>query len=414
MINRTRQLTERLSQPLAQPPNHSSKPDQVPTRQPNPQREDPEKQQLKLQVQNLERQLQMQMQQNQLQPQVPQVSQPLQPQVPQVSQPMQQPETRGPKHMGNVTLDKFEGRGENPIKFWSLFIKYCSLFKYTENDTVNATPLHVSSTVQDWFYSLEKGVRRNQQRLKEAFFERFQRRNLEYSLQNIKQHQSESSHKRRTATFRKPFCIGPERTTSPADQHITQHLQYGYQSPLFDIMNDDNVVTFKNDHPPTYPVVDCDNETTIPYMDDQTFFQSSPIHSNTNYFISSWTGQPTVPTSITALRLSIIRRPSIPSSFTKRPAPLTNRLQTPQHFSSVYPKIANIHTSYSFHYYNCIKCTHCHICNIDSSVQRQLQPKEQELQRPLVVSNTSNSAGSTVQPPTNIFNMSSILKIEKF
>ncbi|CAC5416209.1 unnamed protein product [Mytilus coruscus] len=96
MMDRTRQLTERLSQPLAQPPIHSSTPDQVP------------------------------------------------------------------------------------------------LFKYTENDLVNVFPLHVSSTVQDWFYSLEEGVRRNLQRLKEAFLERFQRRNLEYSLQNIKQHQSEA------------------------------------------------------------------------------------------------------------------------------------------------------------------------------------------------------------------------------
>ncbi|CAG2257252.1 unnamed protein product [Mytilus edulis] len=94
--------------------------------------------------------------------------------------------------MGNVTLQRFEGRGENPIKFWSLFIQYCTLLKFTESDTVGVFPLYVSSTMQDWFYSLEEGVRRNLQRRKDAFLERFQRRNLEYSLQHIKQNQSES------------------------------------------------------------------------------------------------------------------------------------------------------------------------------------------------------------------------------
>ncbi|VDH89534.1 Hypothetical predicted protein [Mytilus galloprovincialis] len=117
------------------------------------------------------------MQLNQLQRQVTQAS---------------QPESRGSKHMGNVTLQKFEGRDQNPIKFWSLFIQYCTLYRFTESETVGMFPLHVSSTVQDWFYLLEEGVRRNLQRLKEAFLERFQRRNLEYSLQHIKQNQSES------------------------------------------------------------------------------------------------------------------------------------------------------------------------------------------------------------------------------
>ncbi|CAG2242135.1 unnamed protein product [Mytilus edulis] len=120
LTDKTRTLTERLLQPLAQPPSIST-PDQVPMRQQHPSQEDPEKQQLKLHVQNLERQLQLQMQLNQLQPQVPQAS---------------QPESRGPKHMGNVTLQRFEGRGENPIKFWSLFIQYCTLCRFTDSDTV--------------------------------------------------------------------------------------------------------------------------------------------------------------------------------------------------------------------------------------------------------------------------------------
>ncbi|CAG2201857.1 unnamed protein product [Mytilus edulis] len=151
LTDKNRTLTERLFQPLAQPPSQST-PDQVSMSQ---QQEDPKKQQLKLHVQNLERQLQLQMQLNQLQPQVPQAS---------------QPESRGSKHMGNVTLQKFEGRDENPIKFWSLFMQYCTLYRFTESETVGVFPLYVSSTVQDWFYSLEEGVRRNLQRLKEAFW----------------------------------------------------------------------------------------------------------------------------------------------------------------------------------------------------------------------------------------------------
>ncbi|XP_063415636.1 uncharacterized protein LOC134697349 isoform X2 [Mytilus trossulus] len=173
LTDKNRTLTERLIQPLAQPPIQSTS-DQAPMRQ---QQEDPEKQQLQLQVQNLERQLQLQMQLNQMQPELPQAS---------------QPESRGSKHMGNVSLQRFEGGDQNPIKFWSLFIQYCTLYRFSESETVGMFPLHVSNTVQDWFFSLGEGVRRNLQLLKEAFLERFQRRNLEYSLQHIKQHQSES------------------------------------------------------------------------------------------------------------------------------------------------------------------------------------------------------------------------------
>ncbi|CAG2207365.1 unnamed protein product [Mytilus edulis] len=123
-------------------------------------------------------------------------------------------------------------------------------------------------------------------------------------------------------------------TTVQSLQHNSafDNLDYSTKQP-------DNVVSFKADHPPSYPVDDCDNDTTIPYVEDQPFFQSSPIHSTKNHFLSSWTGQPTLPSSITPLRPSIVHRPSIPSTFAKRPAPITNRLQTPQHFSSLYPKL---------------------------------------------------------------------------
>ncbi|CAG2207332.1 unnamed protein product [Mytilus edulis] len=132
----------------------------------------------------------------------------------------------------------------------------------------------------------------------------------------------------------------PGKTPSNYNQH--QQIQAKLDSAFdnLDIFDKtDNVVTFKTDNPPSYPVEDCDNNTTIPY-DDQPFLQSSPIHqSNSNHFLSSWTGYPTAPNNITPLRQSIIRRPTIPSSFNTRLPPPTTHLQTPQHFSSLYPSL---------------------------------------------------------------------------
>ncbi|CAG2217313.1 unnamed protein product [Mytilus edulis] len=111
----------------------------------------------------------------------------------------------------------------------------------------------------------------------------------------------------------------PGKTPSNYNQH--QQIQAKLDSAFdnLDIFDKtDNVVTFKTDNPPSYPVEDCDNNTTIPY-DDQPFLQSSPIHqNNSNHFLSSWTGYPTAPNNITPLRPSIIRRPTIPSFFNTR------------------------------------------------------------------------------------------------
>ncbi|VDH94129.1 Hypothetical predicted protein [Mytilus galloprovincialis] len=129
---------------------------------------------------------------------------------------------------------------------------------------------------------------------------------------------------------------------TPSNYHLEIHCKIESAFDNLDLFTKqpDNVVSFKADHPPSYPVDDCDNDTTIPYVEDQSFFQSLPIHSTKNHFLSSWTGQPTLPSSITPLRPSIVHRPSIPSTFAKRPASITNRLQTPQHFSSLYPTVA--------------------------------------------------------------------------
>ncbi|XP_071140139.1 integumentary mucin A.1-like [Mytilus edulis] len=136
---------------------------------------------------------------------------------------------------------------------------------------------------------------------------------------------------------RKPHKPGKTPSNYIQHQQIQAKLDSAFDN--LDIFDTDNVVNFKTDNPPSYLVEDCDNNTTIPY-DDQPFLQSSPIHhNNSNHFLSSWTDYPTAPIYITPLRQSIIRKPAIPSSFNTRPPPPTNRLQTPQHVSSLYPSL---------------------------------------------------------------------------
>ena len=53
----------------------------------------------------------------------------------------------------------------------------------------------------------------------------------------------------------------------------------------------------KKGYPIEHQVADCDNDTTFPEVDDQLFSHSSPIQSNP--FVSSWTGPPSLPSRIT-------------------------------------------------------------------------------------------------------------------
>ncbi|CAG2205329.1 unnamed protein product [Mytilus edulis] len=114
-------------------------------------------------------------------------------------------------------------------------------------------------------------------------------------------------------------------------------------------LQDLNGVTLCYGHLLGYPiehqVADCDNDTTIPYGDDQPFSQSSPIKSNP--FFSSWTGPPTLPSSITPVRPSIIHRPIIPSTLSKIPTSVAgnSRLQSPQHFDALYPSLTTTATT---------------------------------------------------------------------
>ncbi|CAG2246894.1 unnamed protein product [Mytilus edulis] len=187
--------------------------------------------------------------------------------------------------------------------------------------------------------------------------------------------------------------------------------------------------------PSSYPVEDCDNNTTIPY-DDQLFLQSSPIHQgSSNHFLSSWTGFPVAPTHITPLRPSIIRRPTIPSSFNTRPPPPTTSLQTPQHFSLIYPSLQTSTPSTSSSATS-ISTGHTVTSTISTAVSTSIPASTTTTSTGSTTTTTSTgstigtvtgqittaptsststiSSGRTVQPPTNIFNMSSILKIEKF
>jgi hypothetical protein len=94
--------------------------------------------------------------------------------------------------MGNVHLKPYQGKDQSPVKFWTLFIQYCTLLKYSEYETATSFPFFVADYVQDWYYALDDSIDTNLQLLKAAFFERFQRRNIEYDLHNIRQLESET------------------------------------------------------------------------------------------------------------------------------------------------------------------------------------------------------------------------------
>ena len=94
--------------------------------------------------------------------------------------------------MGNVHFKPYQGKDQSPVKFWDLFIQYCTLLKYSEYETATSFPFFVADYVQDWFYTLDDSMRTNLQRLKAAFFECFQRRKTEYDLHNIKELECET------------------------------------------------------------------------------------------------------------------------------------------------------------------------------------------------------------------------------
>ena len=83
--------------------------------------------------------------------------------------------------MGNVHLKPYQGKDQSPVKFWTLFIQYCTLLKYSEYETATSFPFFVADYVQDWYYALDDSIDTN-----------LQRRNIEYDLHNIKQLESET------------------------------------------------------------------------------------------------------------------------------------------------------------------------------------------------------------------------------
>ncbi|CAC5421911.1 unnamed protein product [Mytilus coruscus] len=128
----------------------------------------------------------------------------------------------------------------------------------------------------------------------------------------------------------------PGKTPDNYKQQIHNKLDSALEGLDIDIFtnHDDDSVIFQKKVTPD----DCDNDTTIPYVDDQPFHQSSPIHSQFNLFVTPW-AKPTLPTSIRPLRPSIVQKLVIPLS--KKPAPVAVNplLKTPQQFASLYPKL---------------------------------------------------------------------------
>ncbi|CAG2239937.1 unnamed protein product [Mytilus edulis] len=90
----------------------------------------------------------------------------------------------------------------------------------------------------------------------------------------------------------------PGKTPDNYKQQVHYKLDSAFEG-LDIVIKDqqDDIISFKKGYPIEHQVADCDNDTTIPYGDDQPFSQSSPIKSNP--FFSSWTEPPTLPSSIT-------------------------------------------------------------------------------------------------------------------
>ncbi|CAC5378379.1 unnamed protein product [Mytilus coruscus] len=58
--------------------------------------------------------------------------------------------------------------------------------------------------------------------------------------------------------------LTPGKTPSNYHQEIQSKIESAFDNLDIFANQSDNVVTFKNAHPPSYPVVDYDNDTTIP------------------------------------------------------------------------------------------------------------------------------------------------------
>ncbi|CAG2191423.1 unnamed protein product [Mytilus edulis] len=210
----------------------------------------------------------------------------------------------------------------------------------------------------------------------------------------------------------------PWKTPDNYKQQVHNKLDSAFEG--LDIFEDqqEDVISFKRGYPIEHLVADCDNDTTIPYVDDQPFSQSSPMHQHSNPFVSSWTGLPTLPSSITPVRPSIIHRPLIPSTLSKIPTYVAenSRLQTPQHFAALYPSLptsATTTTSITTAAVS-VSTTTTSVSTTETTGTRTGTGAGAGTTTISLPSTTTNSSGRTVQPSMNIFIMSSILKIEKF
>lgn len=72
------------------------------------------------------------------------------------------------------------------------FLQYCSLLGRHDGEIVKYFPFHISQHVTDWYGTLANEIKTNFNELREAFFQRYHKSNIEYTLTDIKQGQTET------------------------------------------------------------------------------------------------------------------------------------------------------------------------------------------------------------------------------
>jgi len=70
------------------------------------------------------------------------------------------------------------------------FLQYCSLLGGPDGEIVKYFPFHICQHVADWDGTLADEIKTNLNELREAFFQRYHKRNIEYTLTDIKQGQT--------------------------------------------------------------------------------------------------------------------------------------------------------------------------------------------------------------------------------
>ncbi|VDI77287.1 Hypothetical predicted protein [Mytilus galloprovincialis] len=95
--------------------------------------------------------------------------------------------------------------------------------------------------------------------------------------------------------------LKPGKTPFNYHQEIQCKIESAFDNLDLFTQQPDNVVSFKSDHPPSYPVDDCDNDTTIPYLPiSATASTTTPIVSTVTASTSTIGSSTTVPVTTAA------------------------------------------------------------------------------------------------------------------